>query len=627
MRYVLFFVVLLGLVRIGLAKTEEGIIPLRDFFKNPEASNYQISPDGKWISFLKPYEHRMNVFVKENKEGAEELRLTSSSDRDIPNYFWKGNNYIIYTRDFGGDENFHVFTVDVKSKTEKDVTNFPNTRAEVIDTLENVKDDEIIISHNLRDKKVFDVFRLNIKTGKLALLAKNPGTITGWVTDHNGKLRLAVESEGLNYHVLYRESENQKFTNILSYTYKDQFSPLFFTFDNKNLYASSNLNRDKAAIVEFDLKLKKETKIIYQHPDVDVEELNYSRKRKVLTSVRLTTWKIIPQFMDPLAESIFNKVSEKMYGKEVRFVSATKNEDMFIIRTISDRTLGGFYVYDTKKDELKLLAQVAPWLEEEKLSFTKPISYQSRDGLTINGYLTLPKNKKGKNLPIVINPHGGPWARDIWGYNPTAQFLASRGYGVLQMNFRGSTGYGKSFLQASYKQWGLKMQDDIADGVNWLVQEGIADKGKVCIYGGSYGGYATLAGLVRNPELYACGIDYVGVSNLFTFMNTIPPYWLTELEKIYEMVGHPEKDKVQLTATSPALNADKIKAPLLVVQGAKDPRVNKAESDQMVQALEKRGVKVQYIVKDNEGHGFRNEENRFEFYEAMETFLKKNIGN
>ncbi len=627
MRTILFFVVSLGLAGVGVSKTEDGLIPLRDFFKNPEASNYQISPDGKWISFLKPYEHRMNVFVKENKEGADEIRLTSSTDRDIPNYFWKGNNYVIYTRDFGGDENFHVFTVDIKSKAEKDVTNFPNTRAEVIDPLENVKDDEIIISHNLRDKKVFDVFRLNIKTGKLALLAQNPGTITGWVTDHNGKLRLAVESEGLNYHILYRDSEGQKFSKILSFTYKDHFAPMFFTFDNKNLYASSNLNRDKAAIVEFDLKLKKEMKIVYQHPDVDVEELNYSRKRKVLTSVRLTTWKIIPQFMDPITENIFNKVAEKMIGKEVRFVSATKNEDLFVVRTISDRTLGGFYIYDSKKDELKLLANVAPWLDEEKLSATKPVSYQSRDGLTINGYLTLPKNKKGKNLPIVINPHGGPWARDIWGYNPTVQFLASRGYGVLQMNFRGSTGYGKSFLLASYKQWGLKMQDDIADGVNWLIQEGVADKDKVCIYGGSYGGYATLSGLVRNPELYACGIDYVGVSNLFTFMNTIPPYWLTELEKLYEMVGHPEKDKAQLTATSPALNADKIKAPLLVVQGAKDPRVNKAESDQMVQALEKRGIKVQYIVKDNEGHGFRNEENRFEFYEAMEAFLKKNIGN
>lgn len=628
MKFYLIFPMFLMVTCFSQAKIEDNLIPLRDFFRNPESANYQISPDGKWISFLKPYERRMNIFVKENKDGAAaETRLTSAMERDISNYFWKGNNHIVYTRDFGGDENFHIFTIDIKSKTEKDVTHFPNTRAKIIDALESVKDDEMIISHNRRDTKVFDVFRLNIKTAKLTLLAQNPGTIISWLTDHNGQLRAAVDSEGLNYHLLYRDREGQKFSKVLSHTYKETFSPLFFTFDNRNIFAASNLNRDKEAIVEFDFKSKKENKIIYQHPDVDVESLTYSRKRKVLTAVKLTTWKTLTQFLDPVAENIYNKVAEKLAGKEVRFVSANKNEDLFIIRTLSDRSLGGFYLYNVIKDELKLLAPIAPWLDEEKLNPTKPISYLTKDGLTINGYLTLPKNKKAKNLPIVVNPHGGPWARDIWGYNPEVQFLTNRGYGVLQMNFRGSTGYGKKFLQASYKQWGLAMQDDIAEGVKWLIQEGIADADKICIYGGSYGGYATLSGLVKHPELYACGIDYVGVSNLFTFMNTIPPYWLTELEKLYEMVGHPENDKAQLTATSPALNADKIKAPLLVVQGAKDPRVNKAESDQMVQALEKKGVKVQYIVKDNEGHGFRNEENRFEFYEAMDAFLKKHIGN
>lgn len=619
---VFFFALLTA--QISFSKDD---IPLRDFFKNPDSTNYQISPDGKWISYLKPYERRMNIHIKENKDGAQEVRLTGSTDRDIVNYFWKGGSHIIYTRDFGGDENFHIFTVDIQSKTEKDVTNYPSTRAEIIDPMDNIKDDEIVISHNMRDKKVFDVFRLNIKTGKLTPLAQNPGSITGWLTDHAGRLRIAVESEGINYNILYRDSEAQKFSKILTYSFKESFQPLFFTFDNKNLYAASNLNRDKESIVEFDIKSKKETKIIYQHPDVDVSVAMYSRKRKVLTSARFMTWKTMAQFFDPVMEGYYNKVAEKLIGKEVRFVSATKNEDVFIIRSISDKSLGAFYLYDANRDELKLLARVAPWLDEEKLNSTKPISYQSRDGLTINGYLTLPKDKKPKNLPVVINPHGGPWARDVWGYNAQVQFLANRGYGVLQMNFRGSTGYGKSFLQASYKQWGLKMQDDITDGVKWLIQEGLADADKICIYGGSYGGYATLSGLVKEPKLFACGIDYVGVSNLFTFMNTIPPYWTTELEKFYEMVGHPEKDKAQFTATSPALNADKIRVPLLVVQGAKDPRVNKAESDQMVQALEKRGVKVQYIVKDNEGHGFRNEENRFEFYEAMEVFLKKHIGN
>jgi dipeptidyl aminopeptidase/acylaminoacyl peptidase len=275
---------------------------------------------------------------------------------------------------------------------------------------------------------------------------------------------------------------------------------------------------------------------------------------------------------------------------------------------------------------LTKLGDVTPWLPEVRMAAMKPIRYTTRDGLSVNGYLTLPNDVAPKNLPVIVNPHGGPWARDGWGFNPEVQFLASRGYAVLQINYRGSTGYGRTFWEASFKQWGLRMQDDITDGVQWLVKEGIADPKRVCIYGGSYGGYATLAGLTQTPDLYACGIDYVGVSNLFTFMNTIPPYWKPFLGMMHEMVGDPEKDKVLLAAASPVLHADKIKVPLLIAQGARDPRVNKDESDQMVAALKARGIDVPYIVKDNEGHGFHNEENQFAFYEAMEKFLDKYIG-
>src|SRR5258708_789478 len=255
----------------------------------------------------------------------------------------------------------------------------------------------------------------------------------------------------------------------------------------------------------------------------------------------------------------------------------------------------------------------------------KPTEYTSRDGLKVHGYLTLPKGSEAKKLPVIVNPHGGPWARDVWGWNPEVQMLANRGYAVLQMNFRGSTGYGRSFRQASFKEWGKKMQDDITDGVQYLIKEGIADPKRICIYGGSYGGYATLAGITFTPDLYACAVDYVGVSNLFTFMNTIPPYWKSMLEQMHVMVGDPVKDKVLFTATSPALHADRIKVPLLVAQGRKDPRVNISESNQIVDALRKRGVEVEYIVKDNEGHGFYNEENRFELYEAMERFFAKHL--
>jgi dipeptidyl aminopeptidase/acylaminoacyl peptidase len=296
-----------------------------------------------------------------------------------------------------------------------------------------------------------------------------------------------------------------------------------------------------------------------------------------------------------------------------------------MIRTYSDRTRGAYYFYDKETKDLTKLAELSPWLNEEHLCDMQSISYTSRDGLTIQGYLTLPLGYEPKELPVVVNPHGGPWARDYWGFNPEVQFLANNGYAVLQMNFRGSTGFGKEFWEASFKQWGRTMQDDITDGVNWLIDQGIADPERIAIYGGSYGGYATLAGLTLTPDLYAAGVDYVGVSNLFTFMNTIPPYWKPMLDMLTEMVGHPETDSLMLAEVSPVFHVDKIQAPLFVAQGANDPRVNKAESDQIVEALKARGVDVEYMVKDNEGHGFRNEENRFDFYRAMITFLDKHL--
>ena len=301
----------------------------------------------------------------------------------------------------------------------------------------------------------------------------------------------------------------------------------------------------------------------------------------------------------------------------------SKDETRIIVRTFSDKSRGAYYLYNRLTGELQKLAEVSPWLQETELADMQPIQYQSRDGLTIHGYLTLPKGLDPKNLPVVVNPHGGPWARDHWGFNPEVQFLANRGLAVLQMNFRSSTGYGKAFWQAGFKQWGRKMQDDITDGVQWLIRQGIADPKRVGIYGGSYGGYATLAGLTFTPDLYAGGVDYVGPSNLFTLLASLPAYWGLELQKFYEMVGDPVKDKALLTEISPLFHVDRIKAPLFVAQGAHDPRVKQAESDQIVAALRKRGVEVTYMVKENEGHGFHNEENRVAFYRAMEAFWGK----
>ncbi len=598
-------------------------IPLRDFFKNPEKTGYSISPNGKYIAYLGPYENRLNIFVQGTGSDIS-TRVTHVTERDITNYFWGNDNTILYVRDKDGDENFHLYSVNKEGDNDKDLTPFEGARCNITDELYDSETD-ILIELNKRVPEVFDVYRLNFETGEMNLVAENPGSVSSWLADHKGKIRAALSTDGVNSSILYRENENEDFRTIITTNFKESLRPLFFTFDNKHIYAASNIGRDRSAIVKYDISGGKEIEAIYEHPEVDLNQLSYSKKRKVLTAISYITWKRERKFLDKEIEDIFKRLEKDLAGYEIVIADLTKNEDVFIIRTYSDRSLGSYYMYDKKSDSLTKISDVSPWIIENEMSEMKPITYISRDGFTIHGYLTLPKGIEHKNLPVVVNPHGGPWHRDDWGYNPEIQFLANRGYAVLQMNFRGSTGYGRKFWESSFKQWGRAMQDDISDGVEWLINEGIADEKRIAIYGASYGGYATLAGLAFTPDLYAAGVDYVGVSNLFTFMKSIPPYWMPYLKMLYEMVGNPETDMEQLTEVSPVFHVDKITAPLFIAQGRQDPRVNVNESDQMVEALKKRGIDVPYMVKDNEGHGFHNEENRFDFYEAMEKFLAKHL--
>jgi len=595
-------------------------IPLRDFFRNPERSGFQISPDGNTLAFMQPYQNRMNVFVQP-RTGSEPVRLTSETERDIAGYFWKGSRRIVYLKDFKGDENFHLVAADLAGGAPVDLTPFDKVRAMIIDDRYD-NDDEMIVGLNKRNAEVFDVYRLDLNSRELTLIAENPGNIVGWVTDHAGSIRLAITTDGVNTSILHRPNDGAAFESVITTNFKENIRPLFFDFDNKLLFASSNIGRDKAAIVRLDPATATEDGVIFQHPEVDVESFGWSRKRKVTTEVEFVTWKRERKFFDAETQAIYTDLETRLPGYEIDLQSNNRDEDIFVVAAWSDRTQGVRYLYERASGKLTKLAEIAPWLDENELAEMQPISYAARDGLTIHGYLTLPRGGR-TSLPLVVNPHGGPWARDGWGYDPEVQFLANRGYAVLQVNFRGSVGYGRAFWEKSFRQWGKTMQDDVSDGVKYIIQQGIADRKRVAIYGGSYGGYATLAGLAFTPELYACGIDYVGVSNLFTFLKTIPPYWKPMLDMFYEMVGHPEKDKDLLTAASPVLHAENIRVPLLIAQGAQDPRVNVDESNQMVAALQKHGVPVEYIVKDNEGHGFHNEENRFEFYEAMEKFLDK----
>ena len=602
-------------------------IPLEDFFRNPEKTAYQISPNGEYFSYKAPYESRMNIFAK--KRGSDEaVRLTSETDRDIAGYFWPNNDQILYIKDDGGNENWKLYGVNIDGTGLICYTDYDNVRTEILEDLPEIPD-QVIIGMNKRNPQVFDPYRLDIKTGDMEMLAENPGNIQSWIFDHDGKLRAAIAIvDGINSQILYRETENDEFTPVLTTNFKETVSPMFFTFDNKNVYALSNLGRDKVAVVVFDIKNGKELEVLYENPDYDISGLYYSRKRKVLTSASYQSYKRERHFFDEKTKGLFNKLTGHLPGYELGISAYNKAEDVFIVRTYSDRSLGSYYIYDEKNDDMDKIVDVSPWIDENEMATVNPITYTSRDGLKIHGYLTLPKGytmETAENLPVVVNPHGGPWARDSWGFNSEVQFLANRGYAVFQMNFRGSTGFGREFWEASFKQWGLSMQDDITDGVNWLIEKGIADENRIAIYGASYGGYATLMGIVKDPDLYAAAVDYVGVSNLFTFMKTIPPYWEPYLDMMYEMVGHPEKDSAYMAANSPVMQADKIETPLFIAQGANDPRVNKAESDQMVEALKERGITVEYMVKENEGHGFYNEENRFDFYREMEKFLGENL--
>ncbi len=595
-------------------------IPLRDFFRNPERAGFRISPDGNTLAFMQPYRSRMNVFVQP-RAGGEPVRLTSETERDVAGYFWKGSRRIVYLKDFKGDENFHLVAVDIAGGDALDLTPFDKVRALIIDDRFD-DDDEMIIGLNKRNAEAFDAYRIDLNTKALTLIAENPGNVTNWVTDHAGCLRLAIVSDGVNTSILHRPDGGAAFQPVITTNFKEQIQPLFFDFDDKLLFASSNIGRDKSAIVRIDPASAKEESVVFQHAEVDVADLGWSRKRKVYTVVQFVTAKRERRFFDAQTAAIFAELSARLPGCEIDLQSSNRDEDIFVVAAWSDRTQGVRYLYERAAGKLTKLAEIAPWLDEKELAEMRPISYAARDGLTIHGYLTLPRGG-AKNLPLVVHPHGGPWARDVWGYNHEVQFLANRGYAVLQMNFRGSVGYGRAFWEASFRQWGKTMQDDITDGVRFAIAQGIADPQRVAIYGVSYGGYAALAGLAFTPELYACGVDFVGVSNLFTFLKTIPPYWKPMLDMFYEMVGNPEKDEKLLAEASPVLHADAIRAPLLIAQGAQDPRVNIDESDQMVAALRKHGIAVEYLVKDNEGHGFHNEENRFEFYEAMERFLEK----
>ncbi|HMA76330.1 MAG TPA: S9 family peptidase [Candidatus Krumholzibacteriaceae bacterium] len=608
-------------------------------FGDPEIAGAKISPDGEYISFLKPHNDVLNIWVKEFHQPFEKARpVTADTTRPVRSYFWtKDSKYILYIQDKGGNENFHIYAVDPAGKPASN-TSVPEARdltpvdsvTTRIYSLPEDKPNIIYIGLNERDQRYHDIYRLNIDTGKRELVRENKEKIAGWVFDQDDNLRLAVRQTDDGGSEIFRV-DGKNLTSIYKCTNEEQAGPVAFHENGEWFYMSTNKGEDinLSRLVLFNPETLEE-KLVESDPEgqADFGGTIFSDKTDELIATYYVGDRLRIYWKDFKFKWAYKRLKHKLPDGDIYMGSSTKDERYWIVATTSDTDPGARYLYDMERGKVEFLYRGRPDLPVEYLAPMEPVCYKSRDGLSIHGYLTTPRNVEAKDLALVVNPHGGPWARDHWGYNPYAQFLANRGYAVLQMNFRGSTGYGKAFFNAAKEEWGDAMQNDITDGVNYLVDKGIVDPDKVAIFGGSYGGYATLAGLAFTPDLYAAGVDYVGVSNIITLLKTIPPYWETARAFFNEHVGDPDdpEDVKRLRRQSPLFSAEKIKAPLLVVQGANDPRVKKAESDQIVVAMRELGRDVEYIVAPDEGHGFAGEENRMAFTVAMEKFLAKHLG-
>ncbi|MEM9181911.1 MAG: S9 family peptidase, partial [Pseudomonadota bacterium] len=497
----------------------------------------------------------------------------------------------------------------------------------LLDTLEDDKK-HVLVSYDERRVGVPDVYKMNVRNGGMKMVERNPGTVAGWVTDHDGKIRGAVAQDKLFQEAWYRKDEESEWEVVARFEWNDRnaFTPLGFDYDNRNWFVSSQKDHDTAAIYRFDPETKTYGDMVFHNETVDAGGLIFSDVQEKVVAATYYDSKPRWEGLDDSYTQMRESLEKAFPDLVVSLTSANKDEDLFVVSASSDKDPGSYYLYDRKSQKLEFLAEPRSWIEPEDMAPMKAITYTTRDGMTIHGYLTLPTNGETENLPLIVNPHGGPWARDFWGFNSEHQFLANRGYAVLQMNFRGSTGYGRKHLESSYRQWGRTMQDDITDAVNWAVDEGIANSDRICIYGGSYGGYATMAGVTTTPDLYKCGVNYVGVVDIGLLFDTMPKAWNLGKEQMKQQVGDPDKDAEMLAEASPINHVDKIKAPIFIVHGRKDPRVKYEHATRLRKEMEKHDKPYEWMVKDNEGHGFSKEENRIELYTAMEKFFKKHIG-
>jgi len=631
-----------GASKIAKESSSEVVPPIVDrnlFFGDPEISSSQLSPDGKFISFIKPYKEARNIWIKGIEEPFDAAKPVTADKRPVPGYFWsRDSKYILYVQDKDGNENFHVYAVDPTAEQEnetgvppaRDLTPVEGIRAYIYSVPKN-KPKEIIIGLNDRDPSYHDVYRVEIAAGAREVLIKNTHTVASYIYDLDGEVRLAMrQKEDAGFEFL--RVDGDKLERIYDCEWQETCHPVRVHKDGKRCYIVSNKGpeADLTRLMLMDIQTG-ETELVESDPEKQVDfggaEFSAATDELIATFYKGDRLRIYPK--TDATKRDLEILKKELPEGELGINSTTRDMRLFLVSVSRDVDPGSVYLYDRKKGEVSFLYRSRPELPSEHLARMKPVRYEARDGLTIPAYLTLPRGVEPKKLPVVVFPHGGPTARDYWGYDAYAQFLANRGYAVLQPNYRGSTGYGEKFLNAGNRTWGIgASQHDATDGVKWLISEGIADPDRICIFGGSWGGYMTLAGVTYTPDLYKCGVPYVAPSSLITLLESIPPYWRPFAKSLFMRLGDPEveADRKNLESRSPFYFSERIKVPLLVIQGANDPRVKKAESDSIVVAVRDKGKPVEYLVAPDEGHGFRAPENRMAVAVALEKFLAKHLG-
>ncbi len=601
------------------------IIPVNDFFKSQEKTSYRISPNGEFISYLQQQGTQSILFI-EPTDGGKVVQAAKSEGRTINFYSWVSDDELIYYKEQNtGVRKSDIFIISKDGKNERQLTNNEQGKMQVLDD-QLIDGKFLLVASNKRDSAVIDVYRLNVRDGKFEMAAKNPGNITRWITDGAGKLRLATSSDGLKETLLYRANEQQEFKPVLSNSNTTTVRPVAFSENSANIiYAISNAGRDKNALVEIDCNTGNEAKVLFENDSLNVVDAQYSRVRKKMAFVVYETWKKEKHYLDPDVKALYDKLEELLPNTETRITDRDKNDNVFIVRTFTDRNPGSYYLFFVNEGKVKKLGDFNSSINEGEMSKMKPINFTSRDGVQLEGYLTLPLYKQANMLPLIVLPHSGPGSRNSWGYNAEVQFLANRGYAVLQLNTRGSSGYGKEFYKSGFKQLGLKINDDYEDGVKWLAEKKIIDPEKVAIYGSGFGGFTALSSVYRNPGTYVAAAANAGVLNMFSYLKSIPPFYHANLNMMHDIYGDPLNDNSYMNQVSPIFQVDKIKIPIFINANIKDTRNNPGDVNQFVKQLQKHNNKVTYLENQDPPFSPKRDENRMKLYTALEEFLSSNL--